>query len=170
MGKGIINFDAETTNWLLEIIENSKNRFPFDTSPVEGSSKGITSGALSEALKDVSSKMKGYFLTEEDLRSVYITADEGSKAYVGYNYPYSIYLYESSKGGWYDTKQTGGDDTFNTGDFYTKLQVDQKFIDLTDRFTETDNVISNLSVNVDAISKQIGYIGSTLDEINSEKL
>ena len=133
MGKGFINYDVDTTNLLLKTIKDHENLFPFDTSPMEGSSKGITSGAVVEALKDVSSKMKGYFLTEKNLKSIYATADEGSKAYVGYNYPYAIYLYESSKGGWYDTGQVGGDDLFNAGEFYTKIQIDEKIAELSDK-------------------------------------
>ena len=139
MGKGFINYDVDTTNLLLKTIKDNENLFPFDTSPMEGSSKGITSGAVVEALKDVSSKMKGYFLTEKNLKSIYATADEGSKAYVGYNYPYVIYLYESSKGGWYDTGQVGGDDLFNAGEFYTKIQIDEKIAELDNK---TDNLES----------------------------
>lgn len=133
MGKGILNYDAATINNLLKTLRENKNVFPFDSSPTAGSEKGITSGAVEEALKDVSSKMKGYFLTGENLKSIYATADEGSKAYVGYNYPYAIYLYESAKGGWYDTGQVGGNDTFNAGEFYTKIQVDEKFTELSDQ-------------------------------------
>lgn len=133
MAQGIINYDAATTNDLLRTINESKLNFPFDSVPNDGSKKGITSGAVAEALKNVSSKMKGYFLTEESLKSVYTTTDEGSKAYVGENYPYAIYLYESSKGGWYDTKQTGGDDAFNAGEFYTINQIDSKVKELEEK-------------------------------------
>lgn len=156
MGKGFINYDVDTTNLLLKTIKDNENLFPFDTSPMEGSSKGITSGAVVEALKDVSSKMKGYFLTEKNLKSIYATADEGSKAYVGYNYPYVIYLYESSKGGWYDTGQVGGDDLFNAGEFYTKIQIDEK--------------IAELGNSIESLSKDIGEVGNVLDEINAEEL
>ena len=150
MGKGFINYDVDTTNLLLKTIKDHENLFPFDTSPMEGSSKGITSGAVVEALKDVSSKMKGYFLTEKNLKSIYATADEGSKAYVGYNYPYAIYLYESSKGGWYDTGQVGGDDLFNAGEFYTKIQIDEKIAELSDK---ADN-LEKESVKKDSDTEQ----------------
>ena len=97
------------------------------------SKKGITSGAVAEAVKDIKSKAKGYFLTEERLRNAYPEADEGSKAYVGNNYPYAIYLYDTEKGGWYDTEQTGGDEQFNAGEFYTKIQIDEKMTAVTER-------------------------------------
>lgn len=133
MGKGILNYDAATINNLLKILRENKNVFPFDTSPTAGSEKGITSGAVEEALHNIKSKVKGYFLTEEALRNIHPTADEGSKAYVGYNYPYAIYLYEMDNGGWYDTQQTGGDEQFNAGEFYTKIQIDEKMTAVTER-------------------------------------
>lgn len=133
MGKGIINYDAVTTNSLLKILKENKDVFPFDTLPTSGSVKGITSGAVKEALQNIKSKVKGYFLTEENLKRVHSTADEGSKAYVGYNYPYAIYLYETDKGGWYDTKQTGGDEGFSAGDFYSKMEIDRKNAELDER-------------------------------------
>lgn len=163
MGKGILNYDAATINNLLKTLRENKNVFPFDTSPTAGSEKGITSGAVEEALKDVSSKMKGYFLTEEDLRKSYPETDEGSKAYVGNNYPYAIYLYEKDKGGWYDTKQTGGEETFNAGEFYTKIQIDSFISNIYD-------TVDTMGNRIDKISGQIGQIGNVLDVINEEKL
>lgn len=133
MGKGIIKLDVTDTNEALGIMHENKDVFPFDTSPQEGSKKGITSGAVAEAVKDIKSKAKGYFLTEERLRNAYPEADEGSKAYVGKNYPYAIYLYDTEKGGWYDTEQTGGDEQFNAGEFYTKIQIDEKMTAVTER-------------------------------------
>lgn len=133
MGKGIIKLDVTDTNEALGIMHENKDAFPFDTSPQEGSKKGITSGAVAEAVKDIKSKAKGYFLTEEKLRNAYPEADEGSKAYVGNNYPYAIYLYDTEKGGWYDTEQTGGDEQFNAGEFYTKIQIDEKMTAVTER-------------------------------------
>lgn len=139
MGKGFINYDAATANSLLQTVNDNKGVFPFDTSPTAGSGKGITSGAVEEAIRDIKSKVKGYFLTEEDLKLAYSTADEGSKAYVGSNYPYAIYLYETAKGGWYDTEQTGGDEQFNAGEFYTKIQIDEKMTAVTDRIDKLEN-------------------------------
>lgn len=133
MGKGIINYDVTDTNDALGIILKNKDAFPFDSYPQEGSKKGITSGAVAEAVKDIKSKAKGYFLTEEKLKKAYPEPDEGSKAYVGYNYPYAIYLYETDKGGWYDTKQTGGDEGFSAGDFYSKMEIDRKNAELDER-------------------------------------
>lgn len=133
MGKGIIKYDAADTNEALGIVIENKDAFPFDTSPKELSKKGITSGAVAEAVKDIKSKAKGYFLTEDKLKKAYPESDEGSKAYVGRNYPYAIYLYDTEQGGWYDTKQTGGDEQFNAGDFYSKMEIDQKNAELDER-------------------------------------
>lgn len=139
MGKAIINFDAVTTNELLKVLKENKDIFPLDTVPVEGSGKGITSGAVEEAIKDIKSKVKGYFLNEESLKIAYPTADNGSKAYVGLNYPYAIYFYEEANGGWYNTLTTGGDEQFNAGEFYTKIQIDEKILAVTDRIDKLEN-------------------------------
>ncbi len=127
--KFISKFDGTTENKLLDIINQNQGVFPFDSELNEQSQHGLTNAAIAKeinAIKDATSNNKGYFLTEEALRAAYPTASEGSKAYVGNNYPYAIYLYEIAKGGWYNTEQTGGDEGFNAGEFYTKTQIDQQ--------------------------------------------
>lgn len=125
--KFISKFDGTTENKLLDIINQNQGVFPFDSELNEQSQHGLTNAAIAKeinAIKDATSNNKGYFLTEEALRASYSTAKEGSKAYVGNNYPYKIYLYQS--GLWTDSGQTGGDDSFNAGEFYTKTQIDQQ--------------------------------------------
>lgn len=123
----ISKFDGTTSDNLLDVINKNQGVFPFDTELNETSSKGLPNSVIAReinAIKDATSNNKGYFLTEEALMSTYPSANEGSKAYVGENYPYKIYLYQS--GLWTDSGQTGGDDSFNAGEFYTKTQIDQK--------------------------------------------
>lgn len=125
----ISKFDGTTSDNLLTVVNENQVVFPFDTELNESSSRGLPNSVIAKeinAIKDATSNNKGYFLTEEALKKAYETAEDGNKAYVGNNYPYAIYLYETSKGGWYDTEQTGGDDTFNSGEFYTKTQIDQQ--------------------------------------------
>lgn len=123
----ISKFDGTTSDNLLDVINKNQGVFPFDTELNETSSKGLPNSVIAReinAIKDATSNNKGYFLTEEALMSIYPSANEGSKAYVGENYPYKIYLYQS--GLWTDSGQTGGDDSFNAGEFYTKTQIDQQ--------------------------------------------
>ena len=125
--KFISKFDGTTSDNLLDVINKNQGVFPFDTELNETSSKGLPNSVIAKeinAIKDATSNNKGYFLTEEALMSIYPSANEGSKAYVGSNYPYKIYLYQS--GLWTDSGQTGGDDSFNAGEFYTKTQIDQQ--------------------------------------------
>ena len=127
--KQVLKYDCATVNNLLDTVNGNKALFPFDTALNASSQKGLPNSVITReinAIKDVTSNNKGYFLTLEKLRIAYPSANEGCKAYVGDNYPYKIYLYESTMGGWYDTGETGGDDAFNAGDFYTRVEIDQQ--------------------------------------------
>lgn len=127
--KQVLKYDCATVNNLLDTVNENKDLFPFDTALNASSQKGLPNSVITKeinALKDATSNNKGYFLSLEKLKAAYPTANEGSKAYVGSNYPYQIYLYETSMGGWHYTDETGGDDNFNAGEFYTRTEIDQQ--------------------------------------------
>lgn len=127
--KQVLKYDCATVNNLLDTVNENKSLFPFDTALNASSQKGLPNSVITKAInaiKDVTSNNKGYFLSLEKLKAAYPTANEGSKAYVGSNYPYQIYLYETSMGGWHYTEETGGDDAFNAGEFYTRTEIDQQ--------------------------------------------
>ena len=65
-------------------------------------------------------KNKGYFATAESLVNAYPTASAGSIAYVGSSYPYTIYVWNGS---WVDSGETGGDESVNLGDYFTKEET-----------------------------------------------
>lgn len=65
-------------------------------------------------------KNKGYFATAESLVNAYPTASAGSIAYVGSSYPYAIYVWNGS---WVDSGETGGDESVNLGDYYSKEET-----------------------------------------------
>lgn len=69
-------------------------------------------------------KNKGYFKTLSQLQEAYPSSSEGSRAYVGTRYPYAIYLWES--GGWSDSGETGGDESLDLSQYYTKAEVEAK--------------------------------------------
>lgn len=66
-------------------------------------------------------KNKGYFATAESLVNAFPTASVGSRAYVGTSYPYAIYIWEESQ--WVDSGETGGDESIDLGDYYTKEET-----------------------------------------------
>lgn len=76
-----------------------------------------------EALKNATYKNKGYFKTFFDLTEAYPTASAGSKAYVGLNYPYAIYLWNVENNTWEDSGEVGGEDNVNFDNYYTKEET-----------------------------------------------
>ena len=76
-------------------------------------------------LQQSESKSKGYFGTPEILRNSIPSATMGSKAYVGTNFPYAIYVWNGS--GWVDSGETLENNPEFLGDYYTKEEVNDRF-------------------------------------------
>lgn len=72
-------------------------------------------------LQAASYKNKGYFATVESLIASYPTASAGSIAYVGSSYPYAIYTWDGST--WVDSGDTGGNESVDLGEYYTKEET-----------------------------------------------
>lgn len=68
-------------------------------------------------------KNKGYFASAESLISAYPSASAGSIAYVGSSYPYTIYTWNGNA--WVNSGETGGDESVNLGDYYTKEETER---------------------------------------------
>ena len=75
-------------------------------------------------LQGATYKNKGYFKTLADLQSAYPNAGPGSKAYIGVSYPYAIYLWENNS--WVDSGATGGEESVNLEQFYTKDETNSR--------------------------------------------
>lgn len=75
-----------------------------------------------EKLKTATYKNKGYFKALSDLTNAHPTASAGSRAYVGVNYPYAIYVWEN--GAWVNSGESGGDESLDLSQYYTKEEVD----------------------------------------------
>lgn len=73
-----------------------------------------------DKLRAATYKNKGYFASAESLVNAYPTASAGSIAYVGSSYPYAIYMWNGS---WVDSGETGGDESVELGDYYTKEET-----------------------------------------------
>lgn len=74
-------------------------------------------------------KNKGYFATADSLVASIPTASAGSRAYVGRTYPYAIYLWDEATRAWIDSGETGGDETIELGEYYTKEETHEAIKD-----------------------------------------
>ena len=76
-----------------------------------------------EKMKNASFRNKGYFLTEADMKAAYPTANVGDKAYVGTSESFAIWVYGTN--GWKNSEKTGGDESVDLEQYYTKTEVDE---------------------------------------------
>ena len=76
-----------------------------------------------EKLKNATYKHKGYFKTLADLQTVYPTSSLGSVAWVGTQYPFTLYRW-IMRTGWTTDGTTGGDENLDLSQYYTKEEVD----------------------------------------------
>ena len=86
-------------------------------------SNNQTIGVEVEKLKNSTTKCKGYFTSPFDLSRTYPKANPGDKAYVGLNYPYRIFLWNSNGNVWYDSGELGGEEnvSFRSGVKYRTI-------------------------------------------------
>lgn len=68
-------------------------------------------------------KNKGYFKNVAALTTAYPSASVGSKAYVGSNYPYTIFQWDTTTQSWETDGSTGGDEDINLANYYTKEET-----------------------------------------------
>ena len=80
-----------------------------------------------DKLKQATYKNKGYFKTLSQLEAAYPTASAGSRAYVGMTYPFLVYWWEGSS--WVHSGETGGDETLDLSQYYTKEEVNAAIAD-----------------------------------------
>lgn len=98
-------------------------------------------GKINEAvtrLENATYKNKGYFKSVEQLQNNIPTASAGSRAYVGVEYPFAIYEWDTATASWIDSGTTGGDESLNLNNYYTKEEAAEMFIGSDNvRFIET---------------------------------
>lgn len=73
-------------------------------------------------LQNATYKNKGYFRDFRDLTTAYPTATIGSQAYVGRAYPYTVYNWTGSS--WTTMGATGGDESVDLVNYYTKEETE----------------------------------------------
>lgn len=106
-----------------------------------------------EKVKNATTKNKGYFATESELKSKVPNAFAGDIAYVGSKYPYQIWKWNGST--WVNSGQTGGEETVALGDYYTKTDIDSQ---QTEQNTLIDNAL--VEYNVSKFHPKSGVNGS----------
>lgn len=108
-----------------------------------------------EQVKNATTRNKGYYSTEADLKSAFTTANVGDIAYVGSAYPYQTWTWDGT--GWVKKNNSGGDEQVNLGNYYTKEETDGKFDEADEKLselrTETDAKLSELASEVYINSK-----------------
>lgn len=92
-------------------------------------SNGSTVEDSIKAVENATFKNKGYFKTFAELQRSYPVGSAGSKAYVGENYPYAIYVWDTSTGRWLDSGKVGGEETLNLNGYYTKDETHEAIKD-----------------------------------------
>lgn len=98
-------------------------------------------GKINEAvtrLENATYKNKGYFKSLEQLQNDIPVASAGSRAYVGIEHPFAIYEWNTTTSAWIDSGTTGGDESLNLNNYYTKEEAAEMFIGSDNvRFIET---------------------------------
>lgn len=81
-----------------------------------------------EKLKYATSKVKGFFKSEETLNKLVPQANEGEIAYIGTSSPYQVWEWTGGK--WMNTNKTEGSINVNLSNYYDKSEVDDmlKFV------------------------------------------
>lgn len=92
-----------------------------------------------EQVKNATTRNKGYFSSSDELIAAFPSANVGDIAYVGRAYPYQTWAWDGSA--WKEKNDAGGEESVNLGDYYTKVETDEKF-------TETDAKLSELGSNL----------------------
>lgn len=112
-------------------------------------------------IKEATVLNKGYFKTVDDLKRSYPAATAGSKAYVGSDYPYAIYLWDGKNAAWVDSGVTGGEEKIILNDYYTKAESDEKFTELESdtntKLTELKSGIGGIDIKGNSTYKNAGF-------------
>ena len=107
-----------------------------------------------EKLKNATTRNKGYFATDAELKDSHPTASVGDIAYVGTSYPYQIWKWNGTI--WVYSNAVGGSETVNLGDYYTRddidtqqQQQDDTLAAITEKQTEQENKILSVEKTLD---------------------
>ena len=134
--------------------------FPVDKKMSSTSTNPVQNLVVKEYVDSMEDKNKGYYPSLEILSTQHPNPKPGSRAYVGSNYPYSIYTYDTTFKRWVDTEEVGGDENVPLGNYYTKDTANAYFV--------TKDEIKNYptSEELEGIVKG-GFVVMTLEDYES---
>lgn len=110
-------------------------------------------------VKNATTRNKGYFSSSSALKSAFPTANVGDKAYVGSSYPYQIWTWSGST--WANSGSTGGEESVDLGNYYTKDETDEKFTETNEKLSQLGSEVDNINPNINSILDiELGHITS----------
>lgn len=107
-------------------------------------------------VKNATTRNKGYFSSIDELKAAFSTANVGDIAYVGSAYPYQTWAWDGSA--WKKKNDAGGEESVNLGDYYTKVETDEKFTETDEKLSELGQEAIVLKSYFNAVSYSVGYI------------
>lgn len=109
----------------VDILGKGDISLPVDDVMLSTSTNPVQNCVVKEYIDSIDERNKGYYSSLESLNKQHPNPRKGSKAYVGLNYPYEIYVYD---GEWEFTGETGGAEDIPLGEYYTKDNTDAWFV------------------------------------------
>lgn len=119
------NVNIKTIN-KQSILGSGNIDLPVDKKMSSTSTHPVQNKVVKAYIDALEDKNKGYYTSLDVLQEVYPNPRPGSRAYVGNQYPYDIYVYENDE--WIMTGETGGDESVQLDNYYTKQEADDQFV------------------------------------------
>lgn len=114
-----------------------------------------------EEVKNATTRNKGYFSSDTELKSAFPSANVGDIAYVGSAYPYQTWAWDGSA--WKKKNDAGGEESVNLGDYYTKEETNEKL-------AEADAKLSELGSKIDSETTRAQQAESALSKSISDEI
>jgi hypothetical protein len=118
--------------------KDGNKQYPVTVTSLIIDPQGQTAESRIQKVENATYKNKGYYATVEALNTAFPKGSVGSKAYVGTNYPYAIYAWDTATNSWVNTNETGGDESVSLEDYYTKEEVNTMFADKQEVLTQEE--------------------------------
>lgn len=94
-----------------------------------------------EQVKNATTRNKGYFSSDTELKSAFHSANVGDIAYIGNAYPYQTWAWDGSA--WKKKNDAGGEESVNLGDYYTKEETNEKLAETDEKLSELGSYVEN---------------------------
>lgn len=112
-----------------------------------------------EQVKNATTRNKGYFSSDTELKSAFPSANVGDIAYVGSAYPYQTWAWDGSA--WKKKNDAGGEESVNLGDYYTKEETNEKIAEADAKLSELGSKLHSFDLIGIRLPQMVSY---TLDK------